>query len=147
MPLPKPTIEGRLAADPELRFVPSGKAVCNIRMVASQKKKDAEGNWVDDKVLWIDGTAWEQLAENIAESTRKGDDVIVTGRLETHEWTTDGGEKRQKIQVLIDKFGVDLRFRRVPHGAGRTERSSTRTEPASDPWASGPSAQYDEPPF
>jgi single-strand DNA-binding protein len=136
MPLPRITVEGRLAADPELRFTPGGKAVCNVRLVASQQKKNDAGEWVDDKTLWLDATVWEQTGEHVANSLQKGELVVVTGRLETQEWEDkEGGGKRQKPHLVVDSIGPSLRFRDVPHNAGRSERSSA--PPASDPWASG----------
>lgn len=144
MALPQVSIEGRCAIDPELRYAPSGIAVTRLRLVASSRKKDENDQWVDDRQLWIDVTAFRQLAENVAESVAKGDLVVVNGKLQTDEWEKDG-EKRSKIALLADSVSVSLAFRTVRHGEGKAARS-TSTEQANDPWASSPS-QVDEPPF
>ena len=66
--LPLVTLEGRLAADPELRFSTGGMAIGSLRMVASSRKKNPDtGEWVDDKTLWIDVTCFGRLAENVIE--------------------------------------------------------------------------------
>ena len=144
--LPLITIEGRVVDDPELRFTPSGLALAKFRLVASSRKKNDAGEWVDDKTLWIDATCWRQLAENVAESIGKGDLVTVVGRLQTESWENKEGEKRSKISVTADSVAASLQFRTIKHGEGRPARSSGGSGSSeSDPWAS--SAPDDEPPF
>jgi single-strand DNA-binding protein len=141
--LPLVTVEGRAVADPELRFAPSGVAVCKMRLVASKRKQDENGQWVDDKVFWITATCFKDLAEHTAESVVKGDLVTVVGRLQTDEWETESGDKRSAPVLIADSVAISLQFRVVPHSAGRAERSSG---PASDDaWATSPAS--DEPPF
>lgn len=154
-----PIVKGtfRLVDDPELRFTPGGKAVASVRLVADKKKKEGE-EWVDDKVCWLRGTAWERMAENIAESFQKGDLVIVEGSLETRSYEVEG-EKRQSYDVNIFEIGPSIKWR--PAKIERTERSGAGSaasqqagggqgqqapaSPAADPWATP--AQGEEPPF
>lgn len=131
--------------DPELRYSPSGVAVAKFRMVCSKQKYNEETKkWEDDRVLWMPVTVFKKVAENVVESIQKGDLVTVVGRLQTDEWTTDGGEKRSQVSCVADSVAVSLQFRVVPHSAGRTERSTEAA--AEDPWAT-PVAGGDEPPF
>ena len=141
--LPAVSFEGRVVADPELRFSPSGVAVCKIRTVSSSRKRQDDGSWVDDKTCWLDVTCFKQTAEHVAESLQKGDLVTVTGRVQTDEWTSPDGEKRSKIVCVADSVAASLTFRSVPHGAGRVERSSEAA--TADPWVAV-SADSD-PPF
>lgn len=138
MALPSVTMEARVVADPELRFAPSGTAVLKIRCVASSRKKNEAGEWVDDKTCWLNVTAFNKLAENSAESVTKGALITVTGRLQTDEWTDrETGEKKSSTSVLADAIGVSLAVRTVS-ATSQVQRSSA---PASeDPWASGPPA-------
>lgn len=145
MSLPHVTIEGRMVADPELRFAPSGTAVAKFRLVASSRKKNDAGEWVDDRTLWINVTSFKQLAEHVAESLGKGDLVVCTGRLQTDEWTTDSGEKRSQTALIADAVAASLQFRTIKHGEGQVSRSSGAPADA-DPWASG-GGQAEEPPF
>jgi single-strand DNA-binding protein len=139
--------DARVVNDPELRFAPSGTAVGNFRVVASNRKQNEQGEWVDDKVLWLNVTCFKQIAENAAESLRKGDLVSVTGRLQTDEWETQEGEKRSRIVLIADQVAVSLRFRTIRHGEGRVERSQAAA-PDADPWATAPpTTGDDEPPF
>lgn len=140
MSLPRMTVSGRLAADPELKFTQSGKAVTRIRVVASDRVKDGN-DWKDGDTLWISVTCWDRLAENVAESTKKGDLVIVTGRLLTEEWTDREGNKRSAITMKAEAVGADLTFRVLPHGgAAHAATAADRGIPdpaaaADDPWA------------
>lgn len=144
--LPVVTVsDARVVNDPELRFSPNGVAVCNFRIVASSRKQNQQGEWVDDKVLWLGVTCFKQLAENCAESLQKSDLVSVTGRLQTDEWETEQGEKRSRPVIIADAVAASLRFRTIRHGEGEVTRSSQPDQ--SDPWATGGGASSDEPPF
>lgn len=155
--MPLPTIQGefRLTADPELRFAPSGMAVGNVRLVANSRKLE-NNEWVDDKVLFLDGVLFKQYAENAVESLEKGMLVIVTGRLQTEQWEKDG-EKRSKVSLLIDHIAPSIQYATAKvtkterkQGGGQQSSSGggqqSRPAPADDPWAT-PAAQSDEPPF
>lgn len=139
------TIEGRVVGDPELRFAPSGVAVGRMRVVASDRRKNDQGEWEDADTLWIDITCFKQIAENMAESIVDKDLIVAVGKIRTEQWEDkETGEKRSKIAMIADAVAADLKFRTIPHGAGRAQRSS---EPArsNDPWSTGD--QPDEPPF
>lgn len=144
--LPTITVEGRVVGDPELRFSAGGMAIGSFRLVADQKK-NVNGEWVDDKVLWMPVTCFKQLAENCAESLAKGDLVMVTGKLQTEEWESNG-EKKSRVTLIANNVGPSLMFRHIPHG-GSTSRVERSTAPADDKWSSGGEAasQTDEPPF
>lgn len=152
--LPLVTLEGRLAADPEMRFSPSGKAVAQFRVVCADRRyNEADQKWEDSRTLWIDVTAFDKVAENAVESLTKGDEVLMVGKLQTDEWEDrDSGAKRSKITLIANAVGPSLRFRTTPHGAGKAERSSGGST-GSDPWTSGGGAgtpasnSTDEPPF
>jgi single-strand DNA-binding protein len=85
-----------IAAQPELKFTNSGKAVLNLRLAFNDSKYDEQqGKWVNTRTFYVDGTAWEQTAERLAEQLAQGDQIYVSGRLETQSWEQDG-QKRSK---------------------------------------------------
>jgi len=144
--LPRIAMEARVAADPELRFAQSGVAVCRLRLVSSDRKKNPNTNeWEDGDTLWLDVTCFKQLAEHVAESIIKSDIVVVTGKIRTEEWEDrETGQKRSKIAMIADTVSASLQFRTIPHGTGRATRTTGGSaEP--DPFATQP--QSDEPPF
>jgi len=145
-------MEGRMVADPELRFSTSGVAVGSFRLAANSRKKNDQGEWVDDRVLFLDVVCFKQLAENVAESLRKGDLVMVSGRLSTDQWEDQQtGEKRSKSSLAANSVGLSLAMRQIDRGAIRetTRQRSEGGQPPPDPWAAGPvdRPQSDEPPF
>jgi len=72
--------EGYLAADPEMRFTPDGKAVTNFRMGSNRSYKTANGEKVEE-TTWLKVTTWRKLAEVVGQYCKKGTHVLVTGIL------------------------------------------------------------------
>src|SRR5690606_41729268 len=108
-----PTLHGvgRLTADPEMRFSPSGTAVCSLNLAFNSKRKDESGQWVDDKVFFVRGTLFRQEAENAAETYSRGMEVVVSGRLQTDQWEDkETGQKRSATSMLIDSIGPSTKF-------------------------------------
>ena len=96
------TITGNLTADPELRHMPSGMAVCNLRVAVNGRRKDESGQWVD-KPNYFNVTVWGAQGENCANYLSKGRPVAVDGRLDWQEWEAkDGSGKRQKVEIVAD---------------------------------------------
>lgn len=140
--LPKITEVGRLWAPPEIRFTSSGKAVCELPIVFSKRKKTDAGGWVDDGSLFVKGSLWGQYGENAANSFEKGDQVIVTGELYEEEWQTKEGEKRKTLKMRVYEIGPAIKW--APVIISRPDRSSSNSTD-DDPWAtSGSVIEQDE---
>lgn len=134
MGLPRITEVGKLGADPNLRYLASGKAVADLRIVFSKRKKTENGGWVDDGALWVKATVWDKHAEFVAESLSKGDSVLVTGELSESEWTDKEGNVRKSLDLKVYDIGPVLKWNAVR--VLRAERSSQSEAPAEvDPWA------------
>lgn len=94
------TFEGRAARDPELRFTKAGEAVAAVTLAHTDRIKDpVSGEWTDGETMWIKVTVWRKLAEQITETVRKGDLVLVAGTLRQTAWTTKEGEARTTLEV------------------------------------------------
>lgn len=138
--LPTMSGVGRLTQDPELRFAPSGMAICVVNLAFNSRKRDDAGNWVDGDVFYVRGTAFKQLAENAGECLLKGMEVQVSGRLKTEQWNDkQTGDKRSATALLLDSIGPNLAFATV--AVNKTNRSSGSSPAgsgggAADPWAS-----------
>ena len=140
------TITGRLGADPELRFTPSGAAVVSLRVVTDRRFKNAAGEWESKDTSWWSVQAWKQLAENVAESLTKGDLVVIVGDIKQREYETREGEKRTVVEVEARHIGPDLsRATAKVTKSGSTTSAPTGATSGADPWAT-PSTT-DEPPF
>lgn len=137
------TITGNLAADPELRFTPGGKAVASFTVMTSRSRKTETGEWENVDTTGWRCTAWETLAENIAESLTKGMSVIVIGRAFYRSWENKDGEKRGAIEVQAERVAVDLK--RHTARVSTVKREQPHQGPAlppNDPWGNP-----QEPPF
>ena len=99
------TVVGNITRDPELRFTPSGAAVANFGLAWNRKGRDGE-----EVVSFFDVTAWNQLAENAAESLSKGMRVMVYGRLDQRSWETQDGDRRSKVEIIADEIAPSLRW-------------------------------------
>jgi single-strand DNA-binding protein len=89
----------RLTFDPELRHIPSGKAVCDLRLAVNNSWAPKDGDRREE-VLYIDVTVWDKQAENCCNFLRKGSKVLVEGSLKMDTWDDKNtGEKRSKIRV------------------------------------------------
>lgn len=97
-------LAGNLTADPELRYTPSGTAVCNVRVANNQKWNNAAGE-KQEKTIFIRVTVWEKQAEWCGERLRKGDAVLIEGELEQDTWEKDG-QKHSTIQIRARRVDV-----------------------------------------
>lgn len=132
------TIVGNLTADPELRFTASGAAVVNFTIASTPRHKNAAGDWVDGDTLFMKCTLWRQAAENAAESLRKGNRVIATGKLASRTFETREGEKRTVVELDVDEVGPSLK--NATAVISRTVQASgmgfnTGNAHTEDPWA------------
>jgi single-strand DNA-binding protein len=94
-------LTGNLTKDPELRNLPSGTAVCSLRIASNTRRKDQQGQWVD-KPNYFDVTVWGAQGENCAQYLAKGRPVAVDGRLEWREWQDQQGNNRQSVEIVAD---------------------------------------------
>jgi single-strand DNA-binding protein len=102
-------VVGNLTREPELRYTPSGAAVCKFGLAVNRSYANRNGDRVE-QTDFFDVTAWRELGENIAESLTVGSRVIVTGRLQQDRWENDSGEKRSKVHIVADEVGPSLRW-------------------------------------
>lgn len=144
------TVIGNITRDPELRFTASGQATANFGLAVNRRWQNKQTNEWEEAVSFFNVVTWRELAENCAESLRKGSRVFVTGRLEQRSWEQDG-EKRTAVEIVADDAGPSLRWATAQ--VARNERSN---ETSSAPRQSQPKRQsqpapsydaYDEEPF
>ncbi|MCP3800889.1 single-stranded DNA-binding protein [Allokutzneria sp. A3M-2-11 16] len=118
----KATVIGNVVNDPQSRTVKSGACVVSFRVASNRRRLDrASGEWVDSDPLFLSVQCWGELGAGVAYSLRKGDPVIVTGRLRTREWEAEG-QRRSVVELDAEAVGPDLarslaRVQRV-HRAG-----------------------------
>ncbi len=110
-------LTGNLTADPELRSLPSGTSVCELRVACNSRRKDqSSGEWVD-KPNYFNVKVWGAQGENASRYLSKGRPVAIDGRLDWREWETQDGAKRQTIDIIADSVQF-LGSREDPSGGG-----------------------------
>lgn len=108
MALPTVIAVGNLTADPELRFLPSGQAMCKLRIACSERRKNKDtGAWEDGDTTFLNVTCWRQTAENVASSFTKGCRVSVIGRLKSRTVESAEGAKQTYYEVDAESVAAD----------------------------------------
>jgi single-strand DNA-binding protein len=135
------TIIGNVGEDISLRYTPNGNAVASFSVAVPQRRYDRQTGKSEDKgTTWYRVIAWRGLAENVAESIRRGTRVIVFGIIESRAW--ENGEKSGvSWEITADAVGPDLSF--ATAGIRRISRD-TVPDP-DDPWADAPGSQMNAP--
>jgi single-strand DNA-binding protein len=108
------TIRGNLAEAPELHTSGTGQATVRLLVAVESRRREASGEWVDGPTSWYTVVARDRLATNLAKTALKGDQLLIHGRLEEREWTTDAGQTRSVWEITADDVGLSLR----PHARG-----------------------------
>jgi single-strand DNA-binding protein len=103
------SITGNLVADPELTISESGVAHTKLRVAVNQRIQGTDGTWRDGEPVFHNVSAFRALAENVANSLKKGDPVHVAGELEFRAYDKDG-ERRESRRIIAETIGPDLRF-------------------------------------
>lgn len=112
MSLNRATIIGNLTRDPELRNTTSGQSVTNFSVATSSQWTDAAGQR-QERTEYHSIVAWGKLAEICSQYLAKGRKVYVEGRLQTREWETQDGQKRQRTEIVADNM---IMLDRAPQG-------------------------------
>jgi len=102
------TLTGIIATDPRALVTQSGLSITSFRLASTQRRYDrVKGEWLDGETNWYTVTAFRQLAENVVGSLRKGQRVVVTGRLRIRSWES-GDRSGLTVEVDADAIGHDL---------------------------------------
>jgi single-strand DNA-binding protein len=146
---------GNLTRDPELKSLPSGMAVCDLRIAVNSRRKNSQtGEWVEEPNYFTVSVFGNQ-AENCARFLSRGRAVAIDGRLRWREWDAQDGSKREAVDIVAES--VQFIGPRDGDGGGggggggysRPAQASTPTpvatpaEPA--PWGGGGDVDDDIP--
>jgi len=125
------TIGGYVGTDVDFRDGNGTGALAVFRVGSTPRRFDrASGSWRDQETVWMTVKAWRGLAHNVKASVRKGEPVLVTGRLRASRWKDESGEERSR--VVIDAVAVGHDLNRGTSAFLRTERPTVRGDDADD---------------
>lgn len=100
----KVIVIGNLGADPEVRYMPSGSAVTNIRVATSERWKDRQTGEQQERVEWHRIVMFNKLGEIAGEYLRKGAKVYIEGRLQTRKWQDQSGNDRYSTDIIANEM-------------------------------------------
>ena len=130
---------GNLGKDPELRFTPSGSAVCNFSLATTDRFKDREGN-KQERTEWHNIVIWNQLGEIAGKYLKKGSQVYIEGKIQTRSYDDRDGNKRYITEIVADNMQM------LGRGADDVGGQRNDWQGPEDPGPQG-SSSYEEPPF
>ena len=100
-------ILGNLARDPELRFTKTGRAVATFTVAATNTYIDSTTNETKEQTAFINCVAWGKTGEAVG-NCKKGERLLVNGRIQTRSYDTQDGQKRYVTEVVADFVGRKL---------------------------------------
>ena len=100
----KVTLIGNLGRDPEVRYAPSGAAVCNITIATSRSWKDKTSGERQEETEWHRVVFYDKLAEIAGQYLKKGKPVYIDGRLKTRKWTDKDGVEKYTTEIIANEM-------------------------------------------
>jgi len=133
---------GNLGRDPEVRYAPSGAAICNVTLATSRQWKDKSSGERQEETEWHRVVFYDRLAEIAGEYLKKGRPVYVEGRLKTRKWTDKDGVDKYTTEIIADQMqllgsrngGGDADI----GGGERPARAAAPARPAAPPKPAAP---------
>ena len=120
------SVVGYVASEPEYVEVGQGIPKLTMRVAwTTRRREPSTGEWVDANTSFVRVTCWRRLADNLATCLRKGDPVLLRGRLDVRPFVGKDGQRRISVDVDANTLGLDLSrgvagFRRVWEKSART---------------------------
>ena len=98
----KVILVGNLGSDPELKYTPSNRPVCNLSIATNEVWKDKAGQ-KQERVEWHRVNVWGYQAEHCSKYLAKGRQVYIEGKLQTRKWQDKEGKDRYSTEVVADR--------------------------------------------
>jgi single-strand DNA-binding protein len=142
----KVILVGNLGADPESKYLPSGDAVCNIRLATTDRWKDKASGEMKEATEWHRVAFFGRLAEIAGEYLKKGSQVYLEGRIRTRKWQDKEGQDRYSTEIVADQ--MQMLGSRSGSGEPRSEPMAARSSEPKAPAAAGaakkPAGKFDD---
>ncbi|MEQ9131129.1 MAG: single-stranded DNA-binding protein [Salinisphaeraceae bacterium] len=120
---------GRLGADPEIKYLPSGSPVANLNLAVNRTWKDKETGERKEQVTWVPIVYFGRLAEVAGEYLKKGSQIMAGGRFQKRKWQDKDGNDRWATDIICDQL-------QMLDGRGDRQEGATtnpgKPEPAGD---------------
>jgi single-strand DNA-binding protein len=100
----KAIILGNCGRDPEVRYLPSGKAVANVSIATSTKRKDKDSGELVEETQWHRVTFYDRLAEVAGQFLKKGKSCYIEGRIQYGKYTDKDGNEKQTTDIVANEL-------------------------------------------
>lgn len=94
---------GAVGNDPEVRTLQGGAKVASFRLATTERYKDRDGN-KNEQTEWHNITVWNGKADFVEKYVKKGNNLFISGKLATRQWTDQSGNKRYSTEVVADNI-------------------------------------------
>lgn len=121
MALPTITAVGNLVFEPDFGVTASGISRCKMRIACNERKK-VDGDWVDGDTSYFDIIVWRGLADAAGDNFKKGQSILVIGKVKISKYEDKNGVERQSVEILADEIAAVVKGQKAV------------TAPTDDPW-------------
>ena len=133
---------GNLGAEPEVRYMPSGQAVANVRLATNESWRDKETGEQQERTEWHRIVFYGRLAEIVKEYLHKGSQIYLEGRLQTRKWQGQDGQERYTTEIVAND--MQMLGSRTGGSASFDDREPPTTKPQSTPAVDAAPADFDD---
>jgi single-strand DNA-binding protein len=123
MALPTITAQGNLVFDPDFTVTASGISRCKLRIACNERKKSDNGTWSDGETSFFDVVLWRGLAEAAGDAFKKGQPILVVGKVRVSKYEDKNGVERTAVEITADEIAAVVKANKAKE-----------TTSESDPW-------------
>jgi single-strand DNA-binding protein len=123
MALPTITATGNLVFEPDFQVTQSGISRCKLRIACNERKKADNGTWSDGDTSYFDIVLWRGLAEAAADTFKKGQPILVVGKVRVSKYEDKNGVERTAVEITADEIAAVVKANKAKE-----------VSPESDPW-------------
>ena len=113
MALPTITAQGNLVFEPGFQVTASGISRCKLRIACNERKKDDKGQWSDGDTSYFDIILWRGLAEAAADTFKKGQPILVVGKVKISKYEDKNGVERTSVEITADDIAAVVKNNKV----------------------------------
>jgi single-strand DNA-binding protein len=109
MALPTITAQGNLVFDPDFTVTASGISRCKLRIACNERKKGDNGAWTDGETSFFDVVLWRGLAEAAGDAFKKGQPILVVGKVRVSKYEDKNGVERTAVEITADEIAAVIK--------------------------------------
>jgi single-strand DNA-binding protein len=113
MALPTITAQGNLVFEPEFQVTASGISRCKLRIACNERKKSDNGVWTDGETSYFDVVLWRGLAEAAGDAFKKGQPILVVGKVRVSKYEDKNGNERTAVEITADEIAAVVKPNKV----------------------------------